>query len=165
MVRNPEDSDVWAVLESVLDPEVPAVSIVELGMVRFVERTPEAALRVGISPTYTGCPATDVIVRSAREALEGAGYASVEIETVLSPPWTTDWITEEGRAKLEAYGIAPPVGSSADKRSLFAPSPAVRCPRCKSLQTTRVSNFGSTACKALYQCDECREPFDYFKCL
>ena len=165
MVRNPEDSDVWAVLESVLDPEVPAVSIVELGMVRFVERAPGGNLRVGISPTYTGCPATDVIVRSAREALEGAGFAQPEIQTVLSPPWTTDWITEEGRAKLEAYGIAPPVGSSADKRSLFAPSPAVRCPRCKSFQTTRVSNFGSTACKALYQCDECREPFDYFKCL
>ena len=165
MVRNPEDSDVWTVLESVLDPEVPAVSIVELGMVRWVERMPEGSVRVGISPTYTGCPATDVIVRSTREALEGAGFPGVEIDTVLSPPWTTDWITPEGRIKLEEYGIAPPVGSSADKRSLFAPSPAVRCPRCKNLHTTRVSNFGSTACKALYHCDECREPFDYFKCL
>lgn len=165
MVNPRTDSDVWNVLESVLDPEVPAVSVVDLGMIRSVERAPNGVLHIGLSPTYTGCPATDVISRSVREALEAAGLGPVEIETILAPPWTTDWITESGRQKLEAYGIAPPVGSSADKRSLFAPAPVVRCPRCKSLQTTRISNFGSTACKALYQCDECREPFDYFKCL
>lgn len=165
MVTPVADKDVLEVLASVLDPEVPAVSIVDLGMVRYAEQSPDGTVRVGLSPTYTGCPATDVIVRLTEEALRAAGFASTHVETVLSPPWTTDWITPEGRQKLEEYGIAPPVGSSADKKSLFAPSPVVRCPRCKSLHTTRVSNFGSTACKALYQCDDCQEPFDYFKCL
>ncbi len=125
------------------------VSVVDLGIVRSVE--PD---RVVITPTYTGCPATEVIERDIRAALDAAGYRSVRIETVLSPAWTTEWITPEGRAKLRAYGIAPPVPRGA----------AVACPQCGSADTVEVSRFGSTACKALWRCRACAEPFDLFKC-
>ena len=138
-----------AVLASVPDPEIPAISVVDLGIVRDV--TPE---RVTISPTYTGCPATQVIERDIRDALDAAGYRDVRIETVLSPPWTTDWITPEGREKLHAYGIAPPVPRGG----------AVACPQCGSVQTEEVSRFGSTPCKSLWRCRDCAEPFDLFKC-
>ncbi|MFN3389530.1 MAG: 1,2-phenylacetyl-CoA epoxidase subunit PaaD [Allosphingosinicella sp.] len=136
-------------LASVPDPEIPVVSVVDLGIVRDV--TPE---RVTITPTYTGCPATQVIERDIRDALDAAGYRAVAIETVLSPPWTTDWITPEGREKLSAYGIAPPVPRGA----------AVACPQCGSTHTEEVSRFGSTPCKALWRCRDCAEPFDLFKC-
>jgi ring-1,2-phenylacetyl-CoA epoxidase subunit PaaD len=135
------------VLASVPDPEIPVVSVVDLGIVRAVE--PD---RVVITPTYTGCPATQVIERDIRDALDSAGYRAVRIDTVLSPPWTTDWISAEGRAKLHAYGIAPPTRGP------------VHCSQCGSTHTEEVSRFGSTPCKALWRCRDCAEPFDLFKC-
>ena len=137
----------WEVLASVPDPEIPVVSIVDLGIVREVH--PD---RVVITPTYTGCPATQVIERDIRDALDAAGYRHVRIETALAPPWTTDWISEEGKRKLHAYGIAPPTKG------------AVACPQCGSADTEEVSRFGSTPCKSLWRCRACAEPFDLFKC-
>ena len=142
------DDGIWRVLESVPDPEIPVVSVVDLGIVRAV--TPD---RVTITPTYTGCPATQVIERDIRDALDAAGYRDVAIETMLSPPWTTDWISEAGKAKLHAYGIAPP-----------SPAPTATCPQCGSTQTEEISRFGSTPCKAQWRCRDCLEPFDRFKC-
>ena len=141
---------IWSVLETVPDPEIPAVSVVDLGIVREVG--PD---RVTITPTYTGCPATQVIERDIRAALDGAGYAHVAVETVLAPPWTTDWISDAGKAKLLAYGIAPPVAKG---------ERAVHCPQCGSANTEEISRFGSTPCKALWRCRACAEPFDLFKC-
>ena len=141
---------IWSVLREVPDPEIPVVSIVDLGIVREV--TPE---RVALTPTYTGCPATLVIETMVRAALDKAGFGHVRIDTVLFPPWTTDWISEEGRAKLKAYGIAPP--QPAGQR-------AVECPQCGSTKTQEVSRFGSTPCKAQWRCRDCLEPFDLFKC-
>jgi ring-1,2-phenylacetyl-CoA epoxidase subunit PaaD len=140
-------AEVYEVLSHVPDPEVPCVSVVELGIVRDVRDD-----AVVITPTYTGCPATLVIEKSIRAALDEAGLAHLRIETVLAPPWTTDWISAEGREKLRAYGIAPPERA------------AVRCPRCGSAHTEEISRFGSTPCKALHRCLDCREPFDRFKC-
>jgi len=137
-----------AVLAAVPDPEIPAVSVIDLGIVRGV-----AASRVTITPTYSGCPATDFIERNIREALDASGYRDVAIETVLNPPWTTDWISEAGREKLRAYGIAPPELAM-----------AATCPQCGSTDTEEVSRFGSTPCKAQWRCKECLEPFDRFKC-
>jgi ring-1,2-phenylacetyl-CoA epoxidase subunit PaaD len=136
-----------AVLAQVPDPEIPVISVVELGIVRSVEPH-----RVVITPTYTGCPATRVIERDIRDALDSAGYRHVAIETALSPAWTTDWISEEGRRKLRAYGIAPPTKA------------AVECPQCGSAETEEISRFGSTPCKAQWRCRACAEPFDLFKC-
>lgn len=159
----PLDRDVelriMSILDTVPDPEIPVVSVMELGIVRSVQRDPPAVL---ITPTYTGCPATLVIEQSVRTALDDAGFADVPIKTVLSPPWTTDWITQDGRDKLKAYGIAPPPRGSA-ARSLRGHE-LVECPRCASSHTTEVSRFGSTPCKALWQCQDCKEPFDSFKC-
>jgi ring-1,2-phenylacetyl-CoA epoxidase subunit PaaD len=145
-----DTSGLWKVLEGVPDPEIPVVSVVDLGIVREV-----GAGRVVITPTYTGCPATHVIERDIRDALDAAGFRNVRIETALSPPWTTDWITEEGRRKLHAYGIAPP--TPAGQRE-------VHCPQCGSGETQEISRFGSTPCKALWRCRSCAEPFDLFKC-
>jgi len=139
---------VWAVLRSVMDPEIPVVSVVDLGIVRDV--TPG---EVTITPTYTGCPATDVIERTIREELDSAGFSDVVIKTVLSPPWTTDWISEAGRQALRDYGIAPPDLAK-----------EVTCPQCGSTDTEEVSRFGSTPCKAQWRCKSCLEPFDRFKC-
>lgn len=138
-----------ALLEQVPDPEIPALSVVDLGIVREV--TPD---RVLITPTYTGCPATQAIERDIRAALDGAGYRDVRLETALAPAWTTDWITEEGRRKLKAYGIAPPTPGERE----------IECPQCGSTDTEQVSRFGSTPCKALWRCRSCAEPFDLFKC-
>jgi ring-1,2-phenylacetyl-CoA epoxidase subunit PaaD len=140
--------DIWAVLKGVPDPEIPVVTVLDLGIVRSVEED-----RVVITPTYSGCPATQFIEQSIREALDAAGYRDVAIETALSPPWTTDWISEEGKEKLRAYGIAPPELAK-----------AATCPRCGSTNTEEVSRFGSTPCKAQWRCKDCREPFDRFKC-
>jgi ring-1,2-phenylacetyl-CoA epoxidase subunit PaaD len=137
----------WHVLAGVPDPEIPVLSIVDLGIVR--EATAE---RVTITPTYTGCPATQVIEADIRSALDSAGFGEVAIATVLAPPWTTDWITPEGRDKLRAYGIAPPTRG------------AVACPQCGSADTEEISRFGSTPCKSLWRCRSCAEPFDLFKC-
>ena len=147
---------VWAVLATVPDPEIPAVSVVDLGIVRRVDPT-----AVIITPTYSGCPATHVIETSIRDAL-AAAHLPHDVVTELAPAWTTDWITDEGRAKLRAFGIAPPpLGMGA--RSLMNAG-AAECPRCASTDTREISRFGSTPCKALWQCNACAEPFDRFKC-
>jgi ring-1,2-phenylacetyl-CoA epoxidase subunit PaaD len=146
---------IWQVLRSVMDPEIPVLSVVDLGVVRYV-RDDGAGLRVGITPTYSGCPATEVIQRSIREALDREDFEDVTVETVLSPPWTSEWLSEEGRQKLEAFGIAAPSAQSAAD---------VACPHCGSRKVERVSEFGSTPCKAHYRCRECLEPFDLFKCI
>ncbi len=150
---------ILAVLDEVPDPEIPAVSVTDLGIVREVRTSPPAVV---ITPTYTGCPATLAIEASVRVALDSAGYAAVPVETVLSPPWSTDWISQRGRERLLAYGIAPPP-AGASGPSLRG-SEAVSCPRCGSTDTVEVSRFGSTPCKALWRCRGCLEPFDRFKC-
>lgn len=150
---------ILAALESVPDPEIPAISLMDLGVIRGIRREPPAVL---ITPTYSGCPATLVIERAVREAVDAAGYSDVPVETVLAPPWTTDWITERGREHLRDYGIAPPPKGSASM-TLKAGAP-VACPRCGSDETREVSRFGSTPCKAQWQCRACLEPFDHFKC-
>lgn len=152
------EARVLAVLAGVPDPEIPVVSVVDLGIVRGVRADPPAVL---ITPTYTGCPATLAIERSVRVALDAAGFAALPIETVLSPPWNTDWISERGRRQLKDYGIAPPPRGS-HARSLRGD--VVECPRCGSQDTVEVSRFGSTPCKALWRCKDCLEPFDRFKC-
>jgi ring-1,2-phenylacetyl-CoA epoxidase subunit PaaD len=154
----------WSVLENVMDPEIPVLSIVELGIVRYAHRTPDGRLHVGLTPTYSGCPATEVIRKAVRDALDEAGYGDAVLEEVLSPPWTSEWLTDSGRRKLESFGITPPISAVANPRHLFG-APAIRCPRCGSTQTERVSEFGSTPCKAHYRCVSCLEPFDYFKCI
>lgn len=155
---------IWNILKQVADPEIPVLTVVDLGVVRDVEEE-GGRVKVKITPTYSGCPAMNEIEENIRQALQAEGYQSIDIETVLSPPWTTDWMTEEGKQKLQEYGIAPPEGSSADKSVLFGEAKKVMCPHCKSRNTSMISQFGSTACKALYKCEDCREPFDYFKCL
>jgi ring-1,2-phenylacetyl-CoA epoxidase subunit PaaD len=149
-VLEPDTGALWEVLRAVPDPEIPAISVVDLGIVRSVSED-----RVVITPTYTGCPATLVIEQDIRAALDAAGYRGVRIETALSPAWTTDWITAEGRARLLAYGIAPPVPRG---------ETAVTCPQCGSVHTQEISRFGSTPCKSLWRCLDCAEPFDLFKC-
>ena len=139
---------IWAVLRDVPDPEIPAVSVLDLGIVRSVDDE-----KVVITPTYSGCPATLFIEQSIREALDAAGYRQVAIETRLAPPWTTDWISEEGKAKLHAYGIAPPDLAK-----------QATCPQCGSADTEEISRFGSTPCKSQWRCKACLEPFDRFKC-
>ena len=150
--------------EQVTDPEVPVLSVIDLSIVRNVQLN-NGDLEIIITPTYSGCPAMDVISMNIRIAMISHGYKNVKVKQVLSPAWTTDWMTEEGKQKLKAYGIAPPnPKQQVCSDTLFAPNEAVQCPRCQAYHTTRISEFGSTACKALYRCEECKEPFDYFKC-
>jgi ring-1,2-phenylacetyl-CoA epoxidase subunit PaaD len=149
-------------LGQVADPEIPVLSITDLGIVRDVEIG--ETVTVALAPTYSGCPATEVIERTVLEALRAHGIEHAEIRRVLSPPWTTDWISDAGREKLREYGIAPPE-EGAGKRALLGGSLDVACPRCGATATERVSEFGSTACKAAYRCRECLEPFEYFKCI
>jgi ring-1,2-phenylacetyl-CoA epoxidase subunit PaaD len=160
------------VLEGVSDPEIPVVSIRELGILREVRRTADEAIEVIITPTYSGCPAMSQIAEDIEAALSAAGIAPYRIETVLAPAWTTDWITTEARAKLQQYGIAPPMGNCGSNEHIHETRPlrfmprvidTPACPRCGSMHTERLAQFGSTACKALYRCIDCREPFDYFK--
>ncbi|GAB3480288.1 1,2-phenylacetyl-CoA epoxidase subunit PaaD [Marinomonas epiphytica] len=151
------------VLEEVMDPEVPVVSVMDLGIVRDVGWE-KGHLRVVVTPTYSGCPATEYIETTILAALQSAGFEHPKVIHRLDPAWTTDWITEQGRDRLKAYGVAPPVGSS-DKRHLLAEAAQVECPHCGSASTEQLSEFGSTACKALYRCQSCLEPFDYFKCI
>ncbi|MEL6717234.1 MAG: 1,2-phenylacetyl-CoA epoxidase subunit PaaD [Bacteroidota bacterium] len=152
-----------AILKTVTDPEIPVLSIMDMGVVREIEAVDKQVL-VKITPTYSGCPAMDMIATEIRIALDQAGYES-KVELVLSPAWTTDWITENGRQKLEEYGIAAPLEESADKLALMGESRLVKCTNCGSTNTEMLSQFGSTACKALFRCKDCLEPFDYFKCL
>ncbi len=161
---------VWQLLESVEDPEIPALSIVDLGLVRFVAEGADGELEVGLSPTYVGCPATEVIRRSVQDALRQgpAGDHAVgdfKITNVLSPAWSSDWITEDGRRKLLEYGIVPPDRGVANMRDVLRGTRPLACPRCRSLDTEMVSEFGSTPCKALHRCRACLEPFEYFKCI
>ena len=159
--------DAWRVLHGVLDPEVPAISVTDLGIVRDVIAHGDG-LEVVVTPTYSGCPATEVIAESIQSAIDAAGLGPARVTQRRAPAWTTDWITPQGREKLRAYGIAPP-GSCASTASGGQVSPIrlmardVDCPRCGSAQTERLSAFGSTACKSLYRCIACREPFEYFK--
>jgi ring-1,2-phenylacetyl-CoA epoxidase subunit PaaD len=155
----------WSVLDGVEDPEIPAVSIVDLGLIRFVRAQPDGNLEVGLSPTYVGCPATEVIRRSVKEALAQAGVGGFEVTNVLSPAWSSDWISAEGRRKLLAYGIVPPERTVSNMRDMLHADRPVACPRCHSVNTERLSEFGSTPCKALHRCRACLEPFEYFKCI
>jgi ring-1,2-phenylacetyl-CoA epoxidase subunit PaaD len=158
------EQKVWRLLADVPDPEIPILSVVELGVVRYVRDEQERGVAVGVSPTYTGCPATEVIQSSIRQRLQQAGFAKVRVDSVLAPPWSSDWLTDRAREKLREYGIAPPAQTVASPRGLWA-DPKVHCPRCSSAQTQRVSEFGSTPCKASYKCTSCLEPFEYFKCI
>ena len=150
-------ASVYAILETVADPEVPVLSILDLGIVREVVLKDDT-FHVVITPTYSGCPATEMIQLQVRMALLENGITNFQITHRLSPAWTTDWMTEAGKQKLQAYGIAPP------EKKFAIPEDGVTCPQCHSTNTRLVSAFGSTACKALYQCSDCKEPFDYFKC-
>ncbi len=158
-----EDS-VWRLLQGVMDPEIPVLSVIDLGIIRHVRASNGRTIEVGVSPTYSGCPATDVIRRSITRILHAAGFQGARVIDVLSPPWSSNRITPAGREKLRRYGIAPPASVVANPRQLFA-QPQVACPRCASTDTDRVSEFGSTPCKAHYRCRNCAEPFDYFKCI
>jgi ring-1,2-phenylacetyl-CoA epoxidase subunit PaaD len=166
-LMRPDLEQVRAWLAEVPDPEIPAVSVMDLGIVRDVRWSGDE-LVVSITPTYSGCPATSVIAFEVEAALRARGIERVRVERQLSPPWTTDWITQDGRRRLEAYGIAPPAeqagGPSPVDRFLRKPV-VIACPRCTSTETERISEFGSTPCKAQYRCKACLEPFDYFKCL
>jgi ring-1,2-phenylacetyl-CoA epoxidase subunit PaaD len=163
-MRADRTAAVWRVLSDVADPEIPVLSIVDLGIVRYVQWGEDDELHVGLTPTYSGCPATDVIRSSVVRSLARAGYSSARVESVLSPPWTSDWLTAEARQKLTAFGIAPPAEAVSTPRRLFG-EPIVVCPRCASDATERISEFGSTPCKAHYRCTACLEPFDLFKCI
>ena len=147
---------------AILDPEIPVLTLEDLGVLRGVERR-EGRVVVKLTPTYTGCPATLAIQLAVEAALAEAGMPDARVETVLSPPWSTDQITEDGRRKLKEYGIAPP-NRAAGPRALFGEE-TVACPKCGSTATAKISEFGSTACKALWRCEACAEPFDYFKCI
>jgi ring-1,2-phenylacetyl-CoA epoxidase subunit PaaD len=154
----------WKCLAAVLDPEIPVLSIVDLGIVRHVRMDEGGDLRVGLTPTYSGCPATDVIRDDVRRALESAGFAGAIVEEVLAPAWSSDDVTPAGHMKLAAFGIAPPGRAVASPRRLWHSTP-VSCPRCASADTEQISAFGSTPCKSHHRCRACAEPFDSFKCL
>ncbi len=170
-MRAPVD-DIWRWLSEVPDPEIPVISVTDLGIVRNIAWDGET-LVVTVTPTYSGCPATSVINLDIETALRKHGIENLRLERRLSPPWTTDWISSEARERLKAYGIAPPIdGTAADgvvvgriNRLAGQSNLAIACPRCGSLRTERISQFGSTPCKANYRCTECLEPFDYFKCI
>ena len=153
-----------ALLSQVADPEIPVISVLDLGVVRHLLQRTDGTIEVGVAPTYSGCPATPAIKADIVRALERAGFRVAAVD-VLSPPWTSDWISADGRSKLALYGIAPPAEAVGSPRRLLQPDPVVACPRCGSKQTAKQSEFGSTPCKALYRCEACLEPFDYFKCI
>jgi ring-1,2-phenylacetyl-CoA epoxidase subunit PaaD len=160
-----EDSDprrrAWDAAASVVDPEIPVLTIADLGVLRAVDVS-DGHVEVAITPTYSGCPAMNMIALEIELALQREGFLDAKVRTVLSPAWTTDWMSEDGRRKLREYGIAPPLPASS-RRALFGVQ-QVACPQCSSSDTELLSEFGSTSCKALWRCKSCREPFDYFKC-
>lgn len=159
-----KESFIWELLEEVPDPEIPVLSVIDLGVVRAIDILEDKTV-ITITPTYSGCPAMNQFETDITSHLNKNGYNNVEIKTSYNPAWTTDWLTEEAKQKLEKYGIAPPQEKTTDKSFILGEQPMVRCPQCKSTNTKLISQFGSTACKALYQCNDCKEPFDYFKCL
>lgn len=172
-IRVDQRQKAWDIAATVCDPEIPVLTIADLGILRDVqvEGTDDGgahqSVRVTITPTYSGCPAMDAIRDDLKTAFAKEGYQDVQVDLVLSPAWTTDWMTPEGKAKLQEYGIAPPSGMSNAARHAgpIRLSLAVKCPQCASLNTKELTRFGSTSCKALYVCQDCREPFDYFKVL
>ena len=163
--RTPEQK-AWDIAATVVDPEIPVLSIADLGILRKVD-VAGGEVTVTITPTYSGCPAMDAIRDDLYKAFEKEGYQDVQVDLVLAPAWTTDWMTEAGKAKLQEYGIAPPSGNSraGGHSGPIRLSLAVKCPQCNSLNTRELTRFGSTSCKALYVCQDCKEPFDYFKVL
>jgi len=163
-VASKQEREVWRILADVPDPEIPVLNVVELGIIRYVRATGEGDVTVGVSPTYTGCPATEVIANSIKSRLAAEGFHEPKVESVLAPAWTSDWLTDSARAKLKEYGIAPPAHSVGNPKHLWR-EPKVSCPHCASAQTTKISEFSSTPCKALYRCSSCLEPFEYFKCI
>jgi ring-1,2-phenylacetyl-CoA epoxidase subunit PaaD len=156
--------DIFQLLNEIPDPEIPVISIVELGVVRDIQ-VDGKSIEVKITPTYSGCPAMKQMEDDVRTKLTEAGFKHIKITTVYQPPWTTDWLTDVVKQKLRNYGIAPPEESTTDKSFLTGKTRTVTCPRCGSRETVMVSQFGSTACKALYKCRNCLEAFDYFKCI
>ena len=167
----PSTAEVWDWLSHVPDPEIPVISLTDLGIIRDVAWDDET-LVVTVTPTYSGCPATAIINLDIEKAIRDKGVSNLKLKRQLAPAWTTDWISEAGRDKLRAYGIAPPIdGTAADGRlmgrvnRMTGQNLVVVCPRCGSSHTSKVSQFGSTPCKASYRCDDCLEPFDYFKCI
>ena len=157
------DDVLYPILKDVSDPEIPVLSIIDLGVVRSAYLEDDKA-KVEITPTYSGCPAMDMITDEVNKALREKGYAP-EVKLILSPAWTTDWMTDEGKKALEDYGIAPPTDAVSDKQALLGNKKIIKCTNCGSKNTRLVSQFASTACKAMFQCEDCGEPFDYFKCL
>lgn len=157
--------NILSLLSEIPDPEIPVISIIELGVIRDINIIDEISIQLKITPTYSGCPAMKQIEDDVRKKLAENGFTNITINTIFSPPWTTDWITPDAKEKLRKYGIAPPQHSTEDKGWLTGKNSKVNCPRCKSPNTKLISQFGSTACKALYQCQDCLEPFDYFKCI
>ncbi|HEX6012705.1 MAG TPA: 1,2-phenylacetyl-CoA epoxidase subunit PaaD [Geminicoccaceae bacterium] len=169
LVERPSVEQVRNWLAEVPDPEIPVISVIDLGIVRDVRWQDGGELVVTVTPTYSGCPATAVISLMIEDALRGRGLDKVRLERRIAPPWTTDWISSKGREQLKAYGVAPPAekagGFSPLDRVLGRKPVAIECPRCGSTRTAKVSEFGSTPCKAQYRCQDCLEPFDYFKCI
>ncbi len=164
------DEELWDCLSQVSDPEIPVISIIDLGIVRAIERREDGRCEIVITPTYSGCPAMHVIEAHIRQALEDRGAENIEIRTQLSPAWTTDWMSNAGKEKLRAFGIAPPaqraentLGTIDISALMLTKDVDIACPQCASMNTRLISQFGSTACKALYRCGDCLEPFDYFK--
>lgn len=155
---------IFSLLSEIPDPEIPVISIVELGVIRDVIISGKD-IEVIITPTYSGCPAMKQMEDDVRKKMQEQGFENIKITTVYNPAWTTDWLSEEAKLKLQKYGIAPPEESTTDKSFLTGKPKHVTCPRCKSKNTVMISQFGSTACKALYKCNECLEVFDYFKCI
>ncbi len=166
----------WKALQKVMDPEIPVLSVVDIGIVRDIRWKEDGRLHVSVTPTYSGCPATEFIEGTIRDGLESAGFVDPLIERILAPAWTSEWISEQGREQLRLFGIAPPIRHATPSESPLvrwkkgeaippAGAHAIPCPRCGSVDTEKVSEFGSTACKALYRCTDCLEPFDYFKCI
>lgn len=162
-MQDPAIQKIYSILQEVSDPEIPVLTVQDMGIIRNVKKN-EDEWEIIITPTYSGCPAMDAIGFDIKMKLLEHGYPKVKITQVLHPAWTTDWMTEEGKRKLKDYGIAPPQPSQRLSNMLFSEDSHIECPRCHSHDTRLLSQFGSTACKALYQCNDCKEPFDYFKC-
>jgi ring-1,2-phenylacetyl-CoA epoxidase subunit PaaD len=159
------EKEIIELLHEIPDPEIPVISIVELGVVRHAKITDEKSIEVTITPTYSGCPAMKQMEDDVRSKLKEVGFQNIQINLIYNPAWTTDWLSAEAKEKLRKYGIAPPEESTTDKSFLTGKPKNVTCPRCASKETVMISQFGSTACKALYQCKDCLEAFDYFKCI
>jgi ring-1,2-phenylacetyl-CoA epoxidase subunit PaaD len=157
------EKQIWTILDEVKDPEVPVLSVIDLGIVRAV-KTSDDQINITITPTYSGCPAMDIISMDIRLKLIEKGYRNISVQQQLSPAWTTDWMSEEGKQKLKSFGIAPPNPRQQFCTSEMFQQEAVQCPRCNSYHTELISQFGSTACKSMYRCLDCKEAFDHFKC-